>query len=89
MLIAKSELNVQPSFYITSLVQFMTLTDIARSMIKGVVFAAIIGSIACYNGLSADGGADGVGRATTRTVVVSSINVLIADFFLTKLMLVL
>jgi phospholipid/cholesterol/gamma-HCH transport system permease protein len=89
MLIAKSELNVQPSFYITSLVQFMTLTDIARSTIKGVVFALIIGSIACYNGLSAEGGADGVGRATTRTVVVSSINVLIADFFLTKLMLLL
>jgi len=89
MVIAKSELNVPPSFYVTSLVQFMTLTDIARSMIKGVVFAAIIGSIACYNGLSAEGGADGVGRATTRTVVVSSINVLIADFFLTKFMLVL
>ena len=89
MLIARSELNVQPSFYITSLVQFMTLTDIARSMIKGLVFAVIIGSIACYNGLSAEGGADGVGRATTRTVVVSSINVLIADFFLTKLMLLL
>lgn len=89
MLIAESELNVHPGFYITSLVQFMTLTDIARSMIKGFVFAVIIGSIACYNGLSAEGGADGVGRATTRTVVVSSINVLIADFFLTKLMLVL
>jgi phospholipid/cholesterol/gamma-HCH transport system permease protein len=58
-------------------------------MIKGLVFAVIIGSIACYNGLSAEGGADGVGRATTRTVVVSSINVLIADFFLTKLMLLL
>lgn len=89
MVIAKSELNVPASFYVTSLVQFMTLTDIARSMIKGVVFAVIIGSIACYNGLSAEGGADGVGRATTRTVVVSSINVLIADFFLTKLMLLL
>jgi phospholipid/cholesterol/gamma-HCH transport system permease protein len=89
MIIAKTELNVQPSFYVTSLVQFMTLTDIARSLVKGVVFATIIGSIACYNGLSAEGGADGVGRATTRTVVVSSINILIADFFLTKLMLVL
>jgi len=89
MIIARSELNVPPSFYITSLVQFMTLTDIARSMIKGFVFAIIIGSIACYNGLTAEGGADGVGRATTHTVVVSSINVLIADFFLTKLMLLL
>jgi phospholipid/cholesterol/gamma-HCH transport system permease protein len=89
MLIARSELNVPASFYITSLVQFMTLTDIARSMIKGLVFAVIIGAIACYNGLTAEGGADGVGRATTRTVVVSSINVLVADFFLTKLMLLL
>lgn len=89
MVIAKTELGVAPAFYVTSLVQFLTLTDIARSFVKAVVFALIIGGIACHQGLSADGGADGVGRATTRTVVFSSINVLIADLFLTKLMLVL
>jgi phospholipid/cholesterol/gamma-HCH transport system permease protein len=45
--------------------------------------------IGCYNGLGASGGADGVGRATTIAVVVSSIVVLVSDFFLTKLFIVL
>jgi phospholipid/cholesterol/gamma-HCH transport system permease protein len=89
MLIARTELNVAPAFYFSSLVQFLTLADITRSLMKSVVFALIIGAIACYNGMSAEGGADGVGRATTRTVVASSINVLLADLFLTKLMFVL
>ena len=46
-----------------------------------------IGIIACRNGLGTTGGADGVGRATTATVVVASITVLVSDFFLTKLFL--
>jgi phospholipid/cholesterol/gamma-HCH transport system permease protein len=89
MFVAYTELNVGSSFYISSLLQFLTLGDLARSLIKAAVFAVIIGAIACYNGLSASGGADGVGRATTRSVVGASISVLVADFFLTKLMLLL
>jgi phospholipid/cholesterol/gamma-HCH transport system permease protein len=54
---------------------------------KTVVFALLIGFIACYKGLHASGGADGVGRATTETVVASSLTVLISDFFLTKMFL--
>lgn len=87
--VAYGELGVAPTFYFTSLLQFLTLGDIARSLTKAAVFAVIIGGIACMNGMGASGGADGVGRATTRTVVMSSISVLISDFFLTKLMLVL
>jgi phospholipid/cholesterol/gamma-HCH transport system permease protein len=41
--------------------------------------------VACRNGLEVSGGADGVGRATTNTVVLASILILITDFFLTKL----
>lgn len=89
MLVAYGELSVAPSFYVTSLLQFLTLGDIARSLTKAAVFALIIGAVACHNGLSAEGGADGVGRATTRAVVISSISVLVSDFFLTKLMLML
>ena len=48
-----------------------------------------ISTIACYNGLSASGGADGVGKATTNTVVTASISVIVSDFFLTKLFLML
>ncbi|MFP6626626.1 MAG: ABC transporter permease [Deltaproteobacteria bacterium] len=87
MMVAAGELNVPATFYGRSLLQFLTIGDLMRSLAKSVVFAVIIGGVACYNGLNARGGADGVGRATTRTVVVSSITVLISDFFLTKLMM--
>ena len=50
-------------------------------------FAFFIGIIACYNGLNATGGADGVGRATTNTVVTASIAIIVSDFFLTKIFL--
>jgi phospholipid/cholesterol/gamma-HCH transport system permease protein len=54
-----------------------------------VFFGYFIGIIACYNGMTASGGADGVGRATTRTVVAASVTILLSDFFLTKLFLLL
>jgi phospholipid/cholesterol/gamma-HCH transport system permease protein len=51
------------------------------------VFGAIIGTIACHQGLTARGGADGVGHATTATVVKASITVLVTNFFLSKALL--
>ena len=55
-------------------------------MIKPVFFGLIIGLISCYKGLSTKGGTAGVGQSTTQAVVASSINVIIADFFLSKLL---
>jgi phospholipid/cholesterol/gamma-HCH transport system permease protein len=63
--------------------------DIASGVGKTVFFALLIGTIACYNGLKATGGADGVGKATTNTVVVASIGVIVSDFFLTKIFILL
>ena len=51
---------------------------------KAGVFGLILGCIACYNGLNVTGGAAGVGRATTNTVVLSSVLVLIFDFIMTS-----
>ena len=67
----------------------MELGDLLSGLGKAVVFAAIIGLFGCYNGLSARGGADGVGQATTATVVAASIAILTSDFFLTKFFLLL
>jgi phospholipid/cholesterol/gamma-HCH transport system permease protein len=61
--------------------------DLASGIGKTFFFGFAIGLIACYNGLRTTGGADGVGRATTTTVVMGAITVLIMDFFLTKLFL--
>ena len=65
----------------------MCSSDLIRSVGKTFFFGFAIGLIACYNGLSTTGGADGVGRSTTATVVTASITVLILDFFLTKVFL--
>ena len=65
------------------------MNDLLHGLCKTPFFGFEIALIACYNGLSATGGADGVGRATTTAVVVGSIAVLVTDFFLTKLFIAL
>jgi len=52
--------------------------------VKPIVFAFIIGSVDCRQGLSTEGGTVGFGRSTTRAVVMASIIVIIADYFLAK-----
>jgi phospholipid/cholesterol/gamma-HCH transport system permease protein len=84
LIISVTELNVSAEFYWNSLLQVLLLEDVLSGIGKSFFFAFFIGIIACYNGLSVTGGADGVGRATTQTVVAASITVLISDFFLTK-----
>lgn len=70
--------------FLTSVRDAITTDDIIGGVIKPTCFALIIGSIACYKGLTTDGGTVGVGRATTRAVVLASIVVIIADFFLAR-----
>jgi len=62
----------------------ITSDDIIGGIIKPICFGLLIGSIACYRGLSTEGGTVGVGRSTTRAVVTASIVVIIADFFLAR-----
>jgi phospholipid/cholesterol/gamma-HCH transport system permease protein len=85
LLIAVSQLNVTAPFYLNQVFDDLLLSDICSGIGKSFFFAYFIAIIGCYNGLHAQGGADGVGRATTNTVVYASILVLVSDFFLTKL----
>jgi phospholipid/cholesterol/gamma-HCH transport system permease protein len=85
--ISVTQLGVSGNYFYTSLMQNVALGDFMSGLGKSVFFGYLIGIIACFKGLSAAGGADGVGRATTSAVVAASISVLISDFFLTKLFL--
>lgn len=85
--IAVLEIRMTAQDYITSIWQQLQISDICSGLGKTVFFGLEIAAIACYNGLQVQGGAASVGRATTRTVVLSSICVLVSDFFLTKLFL--
>lgn len=89
MLIAVYQLDLTPGFYFNDVLSALTLEDIFSGIGKSFFFAYWIAIVGCYNGLSARGGADGVGRSTTNTVVLASILVLVTDFFLTKLFYVL
>jgi len=85
LVVAVLQLGLTPAFYLNDVLSELTLQDVASGLGKSVFFAFFITVVACRQGLAATGGADGVGRATTRTVVVASILVLVSDFFLTKL----
>jgi phospholipid/cholesterol/gamma-HCH transport system permease protein len=87
LIIAVGSLHLSSNFYIRSVIETVKYNDLASGVGKTFFFGFAIGLIACYNGLRTTGGADGVGRSTTATVVTASITVLILDFFLTKLFL--
>ncbi|MFL5581960.1 MAG: MlaE family ABC transporter permease [Gemmatimonadaceae bacterium] len=61
--------------------------DFIQGLVKPLVFGLIIAVTACYFGIRTTGGTEGVGQATTRTVVTASITILIVDFFLTQILL--
>lgn len=88
MLIAVANLNLTGNFYLRSVISTLQYNDLISGVGKTFFFGFAIALIGCFNGLRATGGADGVGRATTATVVTSAISVLVMDFFLTKLFLV-
>jgi len=83
--VAVMQLDLSAGFYLNDVLESLTVADVVSGVGKSVFFAYFIAIIGCYNGLTARGGADGVGRATTNTVVFASILVLVSDFFLTKL----
>ncbi len=85
LFVAVAELGLTAGFYWNDVLASTTLADVASGLGKSIFFGFFITVVACYNGLTTEGGADGVGRATTNTVVVASILVLVSDFFLTKL----
>ena len=65
--------------------QILVFQDVFMGLAKPVLFGFIISSIGCYYGISARGGTQGVGRATTQAVVASSILIITVDFFVTRL----
>jgi phospholipid/cholesterol/gamma-HCH transport system permease protein len=76
--------GIKPIMYINSLTQFMFFIDYAEGLVKPLVFGFIIAMMGCYTGLHTAGGAAGVGEAAKRTVVLSSVLILVVDFFLAK-----
>jgi phospholipid/cholesterol/gamma-HCH transport system permease protein len=71
----------------TRAIQALDFGDLVQGFTKPFIFAFIISTIACFMGLRVKGGTQGVGRATTSAVVISSVILLVVDTFVTKLLL--
>src|SRR5258708_4509569 len=85
LLVAVFQLKLPAATYNHNILTNLNLGDIFCGIGKSFVFAYFIAIVACYNGLHTSGGADGVGRATTNTVVTAAIMILVSDYFLTRL----
>lgn len=79
-------LGANPYVYTNKTYQYLQMRDVVTGLLKSGVFGFLIALISCYHGFIAEGGAEGVGRATTRAVVVSSMVVLVSDYFMTSYM---
>jgi phospholipid/cholesterol/gamma-HCH transport system permease protein len=62
------------------------LADLVQGMVKSVFFGLLLTLIGCYKGYYTYGGAEGVGRATTEAVVISSVSILIGTYVITSLL---
>jgi phospholipid/cholesterol/gamma-HCH transport system permease protein len=73
--------------YWVSAYQALTYHDVTQGLIKPFFFAFLIALVGCYQGLQTTGGTEGVGRATTRAMVVASVLIVVVDFFITKFLI--
>jgi phospholipid/cholesterol/gamma-HCH transport system permease protein len=76
--------HISPLMYFKSLPQFMKFQDLIEGVAKPAFFGFLIAMVACHVGLRVSGGAEGVGVAVKRTVVIASACILVADFFIAK-----
>ena len=72
--------------YINSIDTFVEVHDVVGGLIKAIVFGAIVAIVGCYYGLNAQNGAEGVGKATTRSVVVSIIVIFFSNCLLSMVL---
>jgi phospholipid/cholesterol/gamma-HCH transport system permease protein len=79
MIMARSHLGVSFEDFLDRMAKAVTITDYMLGIGKAPVFAAIIAVVGCFQGLLTKGGADAVGRHTTRAVVQSIFLVIVAD----------
>jgi phospholipid/cholesterol/gamma-HCH transport system permease protein len=85
--VARYRLQVATGLYWSSVLKGLYMQDLWMGLIKPFVFGFIIATIACHVGLRTSGGTQGVGKATTVSVVAASVAVIAADFFVTQILI--
>jgi len=87
-LVSITMLGLNSIEYWTSAYQHLTYKNVTQGLLKPCFFGFIISSVGCYYGMSASGGTQGVGRATTQAVVVASVAIIVVDFLITRVIMV-
>jgi phospholipid/cholesterol/gamma-HCH transport system permease protein len=81
--------HVSPSEFFRVFFQYLTFKQMWHSLVKCLVFGGIVAMTGCYHGFKTTGGAEGVGRSTTESVVHSLLAILVADYFMGRILLAL
>jgi len=81
-------LGLDANQYWASSYQKLQYDDIEMGLVKPLLFGFVIATVGCYYGLTAKGGTQGVGRATTQAVVTASVLILLVDLLITRLLMV-
>jgi phospholipid/cholesterol/gamma-HCH transport system permease protein len=84
--VAVVQLKINSGLYWYSVAQYLRMSDVWKGMIKGAVIGAIVSLVSCYCGYTASGGAEGVGKATNRAVVISCVLGIVINYFLSSVM---
>jgi phospholipid/cholesterol/gamma-HCH transport system permease protein len=86
LLVSVYKWKIPSSIYWEDILSFMVMTDFFHGLIKSFFFGLIIVTVACYKGFACEGGAEGVGKATTDSVMISMVLILISDYFMTAVL---
>ena len=89
MLISSVDLNIGPKLFLISTREWVAVSDFLTGISKTFFFGLIVSVTGCYIGMKTGGGTQGVGNATTKTVVISLLLIIICDFVLSKLFVLL
>ncbi|MEW6412313.1 MAG: ABC transporter permease [Candidatus Zixiibacteriota bacterium] len=76
--------HVTSTMYWSAVKERLIFGNIFIGLFKPVMYSLVIAFVSCYKGFTSEGGTKGVGRATTESVVLSSITILVVNFFITK-----
>jgi phospholipid/cholesterol/gamma-HCH transport system permease protein len=78
--------GINPGTFVDNMLELVAASDLYNGLFKSLIFGLLLTVISCYQGLQAQGGAEGVGLVTTRAVVYSAVAILIGDYILTALL---
>ncbi len=85
-LISTKCLHIDAGAFMSGIKDYMTPNDVTQGLIKALVFGFLLSLVACFKGYYASGGARGIGVATTKSVVLSSVLILFSDYVMTTIM---